>query len=603
MSGSMFIAVRTNNGELLYANGHSRSAYDVFSYVEIFDGDDTKARQFIAESNGNNKAPTHLRPLEYGVVIVDFITKQILHDSYYDTNIDLMRDMCRGSFITEMEQLDRVRVATQDDLAFPIYDKTGKLWDGAGDFPDEGYDTDHDHYDSDYKYDHKSLKRGYFFDYSPWRVGCYPQSPGGRVAFFSAAEECGITIDRTLWEGPRVDEECADNFRTAKKFYLDELEFRKKNGIKGSQLYSIDEDGRFSAHVILEVEHAGRYQPLLFPVTLPGGPDIVRLAHVTKALFGDETVYATETQFYDDVHNPRQGSPRFSLFDAVVPEDRLAIFATMMLGSRRAHVDSMGGAHPLYCISPYFRNDMRTGEYPVVGILEAGSRLRTLDDSGIPIEVLLPIQKAVQESMSRRWACYEGDIVSRGHEPYWSVLAPAKPTQPIEVMTKGYGGSSHHIYATFGAHEREKAMAFAKLLVEIGCGTKVSVKGEITLFAPEKVKHRGHASELCHAFDNMQLFGEFGCWGYRRDKNIDLSEVSGIFPKQPTGRPADLSEAESWDRKADWEAGWAVVSKRLDEMTDTIVGQVEKSSWARTEGYGQKYRQFKRVLDFLTFGR
>jgi len=202
MSGTIQIAVRTNDGAKAIVNGYTRSAYEVFSYVSFFDGDDGPAKRFLEEWKDSSwGTPDCLEPLEYGLFLVDFVTHSIVVDHDHDVSIDRVRyPNLRGRFMQECMAAGRVRLEWADDVREPVVvtqdlaDRWHSNWisvDGdkaAGLTPEDMM---------------KSYE--WVIDFSPWTVRCHPTTAEGRQAFFDDLRACGFEVDPARWDDIPLD--------------------------------------------------------------------------------------------------------------------------------------------------------------------------------------------------------------------------------------------------------------------------------------------------------------------------------------------------------------------------------------------------------------
>jgi len=202
MSGTIQIAVRTNDGTKAIVNGYTRSAYDVFSYPSFFDGDDGPAKRFLEEWKDSSWGKSDgLEPLEYGLFLVDFVTRSIAVDHDGDVNLDRIgHPNFRGRFMRDCVAAGRVKLEWADGFREPVVvtrdvaDRWHSNWisvDGdkaLGLTPEDmlkRYDT--------------------MIDFSPWKVRCHPTTAEGRKAFFDDVRACGFDVDPARWDHIPLD--------------------------------------------------------------------------------------------------------------------------------------------------------------------------------------------------------------------------------------------------------------------------------------------------------------------------------------------------------------------------------------------------------------
>lgn len=589
MSASMFIAVRTNDGTLLYANGHSRSSYNVFSYREIFDGDDAKAIGFIKDWNKGESVPTHVRPLESGAIIVDFISKQILIDSYYDTNINLMSHLSGGSFIDELIALERTRTASDEELARPVYDLEGNLWDGVGDKPDEGV--------SEEGWRNHSYDDAFFIDYSPWVVRCYPETVGGRIAFLNEVEACGFTVRRDLWESRSCETERDEELRVKASSDIRRVMSRlARKGVDGAPLWSIDDEtGAFTANIILKFKrNDGTPEHILVPITLSGTSELKAISRTVGSWHADETIYTNGIGTFSDRDDDGDWE-MLPYSQGVAVEDRLDLFACLLLGA--------GGRYNevLRPLSDGYENGefLEKIAYGRMTQVDLEDDVRSPDLAQTPAVEIERVRAEAERRLRNRWAVHEGHLLGYASESFWGVLVRK---DVIEIGPAIYSNArSGNIYGCFGVERREEAFAYANRLLELGCGTAIIPKGE-NLIVTEGVSRASvnHGEEIREMADALSscAFSSF----HKRDGLVDRAlepqfrELSDFMRRHRQGW-AGVDRA--WPLEAEWKLFWEPLSAVLGEVTPEKLNELEKpkSRWDDPA----RFWRLKAALDLVTF--
>lgn len=588
MSGSMFVAVRTKDGSLHFADAYSRSAYDVFSYSGIFDDDESEALRYIALMNDDDVAPTHLRPLEYGAVVVDFITRRILKDSFLDTNIDLMSHLPReASFLAEMQAMGRVRQATTSEMRIPVYDLDGNLWNGEGERPDDGSDED-----SRRSEKYQRLRQGIHIDYSPWTVTCFPETPGGIRAFCQAAEACGFSADPKRWTGPRLTEGDEMEEERKARACLDEAVLLRESGVLGRPLFEVTDDGTYHAHIILKIPRDSGDVSVLMPITLPSRVEL--FAEVRCGLYGDEDIYSNGDFFYSDPIKTRWRDETFPHHDRVPVADRLSVFAACLLGAGIGR-GVMNMRH------------LRHLKFPITTLSDASTAMVTCEAAGVPDAVIAEAKAKAEAALAAHWCFRDGRILASVREPHWTVAEPySHEGGPVVVDAKGCGGSGK-IHGNFGAHAYIDALRFAELLVALGCGDSIKVKGEIRPFATHHAKHRFHGEEIRkNAFGLMMATSShFNRRNRTETDAVVARHLAAVIPDDLECNSSSSSMAADiqWDMWPEWSASWLSASAEIGKITQE---RLDKAREIRAPFGGKadelEVLQQKAVLDFLTFG-
>lgn len=589
MSGSMFIAVRTNDGTLLYANGHSRSSYNVFSYREIFDGEDAKAIKFIEEWNKGESIPTHVRPLESGAVIVDFMTKQILIDSYYDTNINLMSHLSGGSFIDELIRLERTRTASDEELARPVYDLEGNLWDGVGDRPDEGVREEGWH--------NQSYDDAFFIDYSPWVVRCYPETAGGRIAFLNAVEACGFPVRRDLWENRSCETERDEELRGKASSDIRRVMSRlARKGVDGAPLWSIDDEtGAFTANIILKFKrNDGTLEHILVPITLSGTSELKAISRTVGSWHADETIYTNGTATFSD----RDGDGDWEMlpYSKGVPvEDRLDLFACLLLGA---------GGRDNEVLRP-LSDGYEDGEfldkiaYGRMTEVDLEYHVWSPDLAQTPADEIERVRAEAERRLRNYWAVHEAHLLGYARESFWGVLVRKGV---IEIGPAIYSnGHSGNIYGCFGVERRAQAFAYANRLLELGCGTAIDPKGENLIVTEGASRAFANHGEEIHEMEDALSSCAFSSF-HKRDGRVDRAleprfrELSDLMRRH---RHEWTGIGRAWPLESEWKALWAPLSAALGEVTPEKLDALEKpkSRWDDPA----RFWRLKAALDLVTF--
>jgi hypothetical protein len=586
----MFIAVRTNDGTLLYANGYSRSSYNVFSYREIFDGDDTKAIEFIKDWNKGESVPTHVRPLEYGAIVVDFQTKQILHDSYYDTNINLMSNLAGGSFIGELIALERTRTASDEELVRPVYDLEGNLWDGVGDNPDEGV-RDKDGWKN------QSYADAFFIDYSPWVVRCYPETRGGRIAFLNAVEACGFPVRRDLWENRSCETEHEEARRVKASSDIKRVMSRlARKGVNGGPLWSIDDEtGAFTANIILKFRKKdGTLEHILVPIELSGDSELTPISRTVGAWYADETIYTNGVGTFSD--RDGDGDSEMIPYSKGVPvEDRLDLFASLLLGagSRDNRV--------LEPLSSFYENGNYADKIPFTRMTEVDldDNVWTADVAETDQDEIESARKEAERRLRKHWAVHQGHLLGYARESFWGVLCRSGV---IEVGPSIYSNSrSGNIYGCFGVESRAEAFAYANRLLELGCGSEIKPKGENQVITAGSSRAFVNHGEEIHEMADALVSRALGSIR-QRDGQVDreleprFREISDLMHRH---RHEWTGIGRTWPLEAEWKALWEPLSAALGEVTPEKLGSLEKPK--RSWDDPARFWRLKAALDLVTF--
>jgi hypothetical protein len=606
MSGPMFIAVRTNDGSFLYADGYSRSSYNVFSYAEIFDGDDTKAIEFIREWNkGEKRLPTEVRPLEYGAVVVDFKTKQIFKDSFEDTNICLMTYLGGGPFIEELERLGRTRRATPEEKATPIFDDEGRRWDGTGEKP-----TRHSRVD---KQGGETVGEGFreyysggaiYIDYSPWQVHCFPETKGGRVAFVNAVEACGFPIRREFWTDgrPRETEERENDRHRSRDRVLNLLPQLKATGVKGQPLWRVTDDGAFSAHILLEfsVGDAGS-EFVLVPITLSADARIKPVCRIVGAWHPDETLYTDGATTFTKESPASNDEEMLPFFSDVGRDEVLDLLACHLLGADERNWGVLS------CMRYFFEDDKRNEEIAVghISVLSEDD-ICLPEKAATPPEEIERVRREAERRLRSRWAVFEGEPIHMTGEPHWGVKTDHGPGSSIKIGPSLYGGNGCGVFhGFFGVERRAEAFAYAERLLELGCGPKIEVLGDIEIITPGVARAViNHGNEIQEMAKSLSLHANFG--GRRRKSAEELDpalremfrQIHGVVAKH---KPQWEDISKQWPLDAEWRALWTRLSGALGEVTVEKLASLPKTenSW-NDPAY---FWRLKAALDFVTFGK
>lgn len=589
MSGSMFIAVRTNDGTLLYANGHSRSSYNVFSYREIFDGDDTKAIEFIKDWNKGESVPTHVRPLESGTVIVDFMTKQILIDSYYDTNINLMSHLSGGTFIDELIRLERTRTASDEELARPVYDLEGKLWDGADDKPDEGVREGDWH--------NQSYDDAFFIDYSPWVVRCYPETVGGRVAFLNAVEACGFPVRRDLWENRSRETERDEELRVKASLDIRKVMSRlARKGVDGAPLWSIDDEtGAFSANIILKFKrNDGRLEHVLVPITLSGTAELKAISRTVHSRFAEETIYTNGIGTFSD----RDGDDDWEMLpysQGVAVEDRLDLFACLLLGAGGRDNNVLRPLSEGYDDGAFFDKIA----YGRLAEVDLEYSVRSRGSAQTPADEIEHVRTEAERRLRSHWAVHEGRLLGHARESFWGVLAR---DGVIKIGPYIYSnGGSGNIYGCFGVERRAEAFAYASRLVELGCGDAIVAEGDNHIITEGSSRaFLNHGKEI-HGMAEALVRCAFGSF-HARDGRIDATlepRFREIMDLMRRHRHQWTGIDRVWPLSDEWRAIWEPLSTALGDVTPENMAALEKPK-KRWDDPARFWR-LKAALDLVTF--
>ncbi|NTF16925.1 hypothetical protein G6L37_00600 [Agrobacterium rubi] len=588
MSGSMFIAVRTNDCNMLYANGYTRSAYNVFSYREIFNGDDAPAIRFITEWNEGDIMPSHVRPLEYGALVVDFPTRQILLDSYYDTNIDIVTCLRGGgSFTDELKALGRTRTASDEELRRPVYDLHGNLWDGIGEMPDEGGS----------ERGKMSYDDGFYIDYSPWTVRCFPETPGGRIAFLNAVESCGFPVRRDLWENRSSETEQDEKSRVSASADIRRVMSRlSRRGVLGEPLWSLDADtGAFTANVILRFKREnGQFEHVLAPVTISGDAELTPISKTVGTWHPDETIYTNGFQTFSDL----DGEDDYEMIpfsEGVCIEDRLDLFACLLLGA------GDGGNRVLREVVGGREDGAYRENIPVSGMAEVDIEYGVTDveSAETPQEEIERVRVEAERRLRRKWAVHQGCLLGSARESFWGVLSRGGV---IEIGPEIYSNSlSGNIYGQFGVERRDEAFAYAYRLLEIGAGSEIVAKGDNLIITPGSSRaFVNHGAEIKTMGDSLVTRAH---WSIRdRDGLVDVSlkekfkEISEVLKRHRTEwRYLD----RPWPLDDEWRNVWGPLSAALGAASEDSLSV--DAGTKRPSRESAAFWRLKAAIDMVSF--
>jgi hypothetical protein len=201
----MTIALRANDGALYVAKAHSRNAYDLYARdIGFLDGDDSGALSYIEWLREINVDVTAkpIRDSEYGVLVVDYRTKTILHNSdqqtitqfsYFAPKMSSFQEkMARAGYVTlscpagsvEPLKLTSKHVDNWNTLVrsrIPSFDM-----EELSQIPFPAWY---------YMRDPEPL---FTYDFGSWTVEQF-HNRKNRVEFWEALAACGFTADQKYW--------------------------------------------------------------------------------------------------------------------------------------------------------------------------------------------------------------------------------------------------------------------------------------------------------------------------------------------------------------------------------------------------------------------
>lgn len=371
-------------------------------------------------------------------------------------------------------------------------------------------------------------------------------------------------------------------------YYMDALDKLKRESSFGPEGYGIDPDGNYLFEVLVTDFDTA---PFRCVIALPGKTRLVHFADVRGGIFGNEAFFVIpgergrDASFFANLDAPTLDAPMFAFSQAVTAEDRLSLFAAMLRYPRRKDAEYLKSLHPVSKVAHYLTSGAGHPE-----IFEFDER--------DPHQVSR--KNGVESMLGHDWACFEGVLLSRSNEPFFTVLAPENPEDKITVTTCVEKHYAITPFATFSADRHGDAVGFARMLSELGCGQLPSEGADIIIHAPAYVTPRNHGTEIAYA-SWMISFEGYGEKKSRSDAAFDkaAANAGGAFPHWSNGGywvdPYDREGDDFDDWKDRWSNRWKKVSDDIGAIT------VKRLNDCGSDSVRARMR-FKPVLDYLTWG-
>lgn len=199
MSGSMTVACRFSNGEILVSEAHSRNGYDTYAYSSFFVGDDSGARAHLMKLKefDMEQGDLTLREDEYGVLILDFCEmKLIMNRDTEKLTEHLIFLPSRYSFDRDAGLLGRVTMHCPEGTFEPFYIRPEMVdvWESLVDVP-SARDED---MPLPARYYQRYPRPVFRTDFAPWSVVLFNEHHQ-RQEFWDAAQHIGFKVDREGW--------------------------------------------------------------------------------------------------------------------------------------------------------------------------------------------------------------------------------------------------------------------------------------------------------------------------------------------------------------------------------------------------------------------
>jgi hypothetical protein len=374
-------------------------------------------------------------------------------------------------------------------------------------------------------------------------------------------------------------------------YYLDAMRILETSGFSGQPSYRIDEQGRYEFRTIVKSTDPNDPSPFECPLALPGRADVIPFATVTDGVFGDEKIYVSREgaghhrRFYSNLDSPAIGKPLFAFSHTVPVEKRVLLFAAMLLCVRDEDVRSLPRVHPASDMTYTFANIGALGGQSDIADFDPGNKAHANH------------RRTLETALAEKWACVDGMLLSVTKEPFYAVLAPADPKDPVQITSGVERNHANDVFATFAADRRDAALTFTRLLVELGIGSMPRRGCQIDLHAPATATPRNHGTEIAYA-----------AWALAtdhtdaRDKPASLTELNtatekagGLFPWWSNG-VLWIDPYGEWQGRDEWHDRLRQVSEVLGPVTrDRLTG-------CRTDHERSRLR-LKPILDFLTWGQ
>lgn len=342
----------------------------------------------------------------------------------------------------------------------------------------------------------------------------------------------------------------------------------------------MSDDGTYTVNVVARI---GMNRAVLCPVSLLGPKQLRPFANIKSGLYGDERIFVEPSQgggeknFFTDLDLAVEGKPIFSLSHLVDEEERLDLFAVMLLYARASDIEFLGKLHPAEIAR--YAMPHRAQDKPVVEAYDPDDK----DHRECKREMELHI--------SSKWACFAGRVLSNTSEPFYTVIAPENANGLVEITTNTEQSFMGTPFGTFPANKRERLDVFANLMVEIGCASGVHTGCDIELLAPEFVTPRHHGTEI--AYSAWAISGNYERTTDPDIKklNDDTSEAGGFFPHWSNGT-LWVDPYRPWKDRECWEERWRAVDQKVGKVT------IESLNSCKSEEARARLR-LKPIIDFL----
>lgn len=211
MSGSMTVACRFSDGEMIVSDSHSRHGYDIYAYAALFDGDENGARSYLKklEDLKFDQGIWPLREDEYGVLIVDFVDKKIIIDRPESLTRHMFFLPQKFKFDREMGKAGRVSIKCSENTFEPFLIETDMLDDWMTRVhPENPHGLEPTDLPLPAHYFVRLPETYVSYDFSPWQVYTF-NDEDRPVEFWHAAEIAGFEVDREGWLS-RFDDDLHD---------------------------------------------------------------------------------------------------------------------------------------------------------------------------------------------------------------------------------------------------------------------------------------------------------------------------------------------------------------------------------------------------------
>jgi hypothetical protein len=428
-------------------------------------------------------------------------------------------------------------------------------------------------------------------------VRCYPETPGGRIAFLNAVEACGFPVRRDLWENRSCETEQDENSRVHATSDIRKVMSRlARKGVNGEPLWSVDDaTGTFTSNIILKFKKSdGTLEHILVPIALSGTAELTPISRTVGAWYADETIYTNGTGTFSD----RDGDGDWEMIPyskGVPAEDRLDLFACLLLGAGERDNEVFRPLSDGY-ENGSFLEKIAFGRMTDVDLEYNVWTADVAETDPVEIE---RVRVEAERRLRRYWAVHEGRLLGIASESFWGVLCRKGV---IEIGPSIYSNSrSGNIYGGFGVERRAEAFAYANRLLELGCGTSIEAKGDNVIITPNSSRSfRNHAEEIHEMAEALvtRAFGSFRKPDGQVDRTLEprFREISDLMRRH---RHEWRCLDRTWPLEDEWKALWEPLSASLGEVTPEKLDSLEKPkhSWDDPA----RFWRLKAALDLVTF--